>query len=79
MVIRVGRGGGLYRHSFNSSGGYVRFLVRVIIIVLFGKWVKRLVGTVDGFTPEVESPINEIASKLVDLGILDNHSPLSRG
>jgi hypothetical protein len=55
----------------------MRFLVRVVIIIILGKWMEGLVSSIDGFAPEIESPINEIASEIVDFCVLNNHSPFS--
>lgn len=52
-------------------------LVRVVIIVLIWQRMKRLLGSILGLTPKVESPINEEAIKFVDLGVLDNDGPLT--
>lgn len=52
-------------------------LVRVVIVMLIGQRMERLLGSMLGFTPKVESPINEEAIKFVNLGVLDNNGPLT--
>jgi hypothetical protein len=49
------------------------FLVRVIMVMVIGQWVKGLIGSVNGLSPEIVSPVDELAAVLIDNSILDNH------
>lgn len=39
--------------------------------------MKRLLGSILGLAPKIESPVNEEAVEFVDLGILDDDRPLA--
>lgn len=49
----------------------------VVIVGGFGKRQKLLLLAVNGLTPELQVPVNEVSSVLVDDGVPENQSPLA--
>jgi hypothetical protein len=47
----------------------------MIIVVFVRKRVQLLLGSIDGQTPEIESPIDEFSDVVIDSGIFNNNSP----
>lgn len=50
----------------------------MVMVVLLGQRMKRLLGSIPGLAPKVESPIDEEAIEFIDLGVLDNDCPLTQ-
>lgn len=40
--------------------------------------MQKLIGAINGLSPEIQSPVDELPGKFIDFGVLDNDGPLSK-
>lgn len=40
--------------------------------------MQKLIGAINGLSPEIQSPVDELPRKFIDFGVLDNDGPLSK-
>ena len=49
----------------------------MVVVMLIGQGVKLLFSSVDGLTPQIESPVNECAGEFIDIGVFHDDRPLA--
>lgn len=40
--------------------------------------MQKLIGAINGLSPEIQSPVDELPGKFIDFGVFDNDGPLSK-
>ena len=67
----------LGRLVLNTSRGYDGIFNGMIIIMFRWERMQRLATAVNCLSPEIESPVDELPRVIINLGVLNDHRPLS--